>query len=261
MGRGHPARYHAGMPPDTPAGAPGRFPATRRSVLLAARDADPEVRREAFGTLVESYWKPAYKYLRAQGRLDAEDARDLTQAFFVQAMEKGTFGRYDPGKARFRTFLRLCLDGFVANERKAAGRLKRGGGVALLSLDFEGAEQELARQGAMETLGPEEYFHREWVRALFAQAVEALRQRCEKAGRGLRFALFERYDLEAESGARPTYAVLAQEHGITPEKVTNELSAARRELRALVLETLRELTGSEAEWRAEARDVLGVDPP
>jgi RNA polymerase sigma factor (sigma-70 family) len=249
------------MPLDTPAGAPGRFPATRRSVLLAARDADPEVRRAAFGTLAESYWKPVYKYLRSQGRLEAEDARDLTQAFFAQALEKGTFGRYEPDKARFRTFLRLCLDGFVANERKAASRLKRGGGVAPLSLDFEGAEQELSRQGAAEALGPEEYFHREWVRSLFGQAVEALRQRCEASGRGLRFVLFERYDLEGEAGGRPTYAALAAEHGVTPEKVTNELSAARRELRAIVLETLRELTGSEAELRAEARDVLGIDLP
>ena len=253
------------MSPDTPPGAPGRFPATRRSVLLAARDADPEVRRAAFGALVESYWKPVYKYLRAQGRLDAEDARDLTQGFFAQALEKGTFGRYEPDKARFRTFLRLCLDGFVANERKAAGRLKRGGGTTPLSLDFEGAEQEIAhqfaRQGAAETLGPEEYFHREWVRSLFAHAVETLRQRAEASGRGLRFALFERYDLEGDAGDRPTYAALAAEHGVSPEKVTNELAAARRELRAIVLETLRELTGSEAELRAEAREVLGIELP
>jgi RNA polymerase sigma factor (sigma-70 family) len=250
------------MSPDTPAGAIGRFPATRRSIVLAARDADPEVRRAAFGALAESYWKPVYKYLRAQARLGAEDAQDLSQAFFAQALEKGTFGRYDPAKARFRTFLRLCLDGFVANERKAAGRLKRGGGSVPLSLDFTGAEEELGRQGAAAVLDPEEYFHREWVRALFARAVETLRRRCEASGHGLRFALFERYDLEeGEAGARPTYAALAAEHGVTPEKVTNELSAARRELRAVVLESLRELTGSEAELRAEAREVLGIDLP
>lgn len=248
------------MSPDTPVGSPGRFPVTRRSVVLAARDADPEIRRAAFGTLVESYWKPVYKYLRAQDRLGAEDARDLTQAFFAQALEKATFGRYDPERARFRTFLRLCLDGFVANERKAAGRLKRGGGLAVLSLDFAGAEQELALHRAAETLGPEEYFHREWVRALFARAVDTLRRRCEESGHGLRFALFERYDLEGAEGAgRPTYAALAEEHGVTPEKVTNELSAARRELRAIVLDALRELTGTEAELRAEAREVLGID--
>jgi hypothetical protein len=34
------------------------FPSTRRSVLLAARDLDPEVRRQALGALIDSYWKP-----------------------------------------------------------------------------------------------------------------------------------------------------------------------------------------------------------
>src|SRR5215210_1536610 len=147
------------------------FPATRRSVLLAARDADPQVRRQALDTLIDSYWKPVYKYLRVQHRSQGEEAQDLTQSFFALALEKGTFDRYDPVKARFRTFLRLCLDGFVANERKAASRQKRGGGVDLLSLDFEGAEAEVARSPSTD-LTPEDYFHREWVRSLFARAVE-----------------------------------------------------------------------------------------
>ncbi|HWM91282.1 MAG TPA: hypothetical protein VN493_10985 [Thermoanaerobaculia bacterium] len=233
------------------------FPSTRRSVLLAARDADPEVRRQALGALIDSYWKPVYKYLRVQHRAEGDEARDLTQSFFALALEKGTFDRYDPVKARFRTFLRVCLDGFAANERKAALRQKRGGGAALLSLDFEGAEAELDRSPSSD-LTPEEYFHREWVRALFAHAVERLRASCED--RPARFLLFERYDLE-EPGERPTYADLGRELGMTAVQVTNDLAAARREFRRLVLEELRALTGSDAEFRAEARDVLGVDPP
>lgn len=246
------------MNPDTLGPGAGRFPATRRSVLLAARDGDPEVRRQALDTLIASYWKPIYKYLRVQHRSGGEEARDLTQSFFLQALEKGTFDRYDPARARFRTFLRLCLDGYVANERKAGRRLKRGGGVAPLPLDFEGAEDELARSPAASGLTPEEYFHREWIRTLFARAVERLRAACE--ARPQRFTVFERYDLE-EPSERPTYARLGEELGMTAVQVTNELSAARRDFRRLVLEELRDLTGSEAEFRAEARDILGVEPP
>lgn len=233
------------------------FPATRRSVLLAARDADPEVRRRALGTLAESYWKPVYKYLRVHHRAEEEAARDLTQGFFALALETATFDRYDPERARFRTFLRLALDGFVANERKAAGRLKRGGGLKPLSLDFEGAEAELSNAGPS-GLTPEEYFRREWIRSLFGRAVERLRAHCAAAGRPNRFTVFERYDLEPEP---PTYAQLAAELGTTPVQVTNDLAAARRDFRRLVLEELRELTGSDAEFRSEARDVLGIDPP
>jgi RNA polymerase sigma factor (sigma-70 family) len=233
-----------------------RFPATRRSVLLAARDADPENRRRALGTLAEIYWKPIYKYLRVHHRAEGEEAGDLTQGFFALALEKGTFERFEPARARFRTYLRLALDGFVANERKAARRLKRGGGAQTLSLDFGGAEAELA-QAASSGLTPEEYFRREWIRALFARAVERLRADCEAEGRPLRFVLFERCELEPE---RPTYAQLALKLGVPVVQVTNDLAAARRHFRRLVLEELREVTGSDAEFLAEARDVLGVDP-
>jgi RNA polymerase sigma-70 factor (ECF subfamily) len=232
------------------------FPVTRRSILLAARDADPDVRRRALDALAESYWKPVYKYLRVHHRVEEEAARDLTQSFFALVLEKGTFDRYDPVRARFRTFLRLALDGFVTNERKAAGRLKRGGGQHPLPLDFEGAEAELAH-AAPSGLNPEEYFRREWVRALFGRAVERLRAHCEAAGRPGRFTVFERYDLEPEP---PTYAGLAAELGTNAVQVTNDLAAVRRDFRRLVLEELREMTGSDAEFRAEALDVLGIDP-
>lgn len=53
--------------------------------------------------------------------------------------------RYDPARARFRTYLRLCLDGFASNARKAERRLKRGGDVTLVPLDFQAAER---RDGA-----------------------------------------------------------------------------------------------------------------
>lgn len=246
------------MSPDPLGPGAGRFPATRRSVILAARDVDPEVRRQALETLIASYWKPVYKYLRVQHRTEEEEARDLTQSFFLQALEKGTFDRYDPTRARFRTFLRLCLDGYAANERKAGRRLKRGGGVAPLSLDFEGAEDELARSPVAFGLTPEEYFRREWVRSLFARAVERLQEAC--AARPRRFAVFEGYDLE-EPSQRPTYLQLGERLGLTDIQVTNELAAARRDLRRHLLAELREITGSEVEYRAEARDILGIDPP
>ncbi len=237
----------------------GRFPGTRLSVLLAARDADPEVRRRGLDALAEGYWKPAYKYLRVHHRADGDEARDLTQGFFARALEKGTFDRYEPARARFRTFLRLTLDSFVANERKAARRLKRGGGVPSFGLDFDEAESEVALASTSE-LNPEEYFRREWIRSLFARAVESLRLHCEAAGRSVRFTLFERYDLDPEA-ERPTYARMAEELGVSAVQITNDLFAVRRDFRRLVLDELREATASDAEWRAEARDVLGIDLP
>jgi RNA polymerase sigma factor (sigma-70 family) len=238
------------------------FPLTRRSVVRAAASADPETRRRAFEALVTAYWRPVYKYLRLKWSAPGEDAEDLTQGFFARALEKGFFDRFDPSRSRFRTYLRTCLDGFVANERKSARRLKRGGGAEHVSLDFAGAEAELGRQGPPEGGDMEEYFHREWVRSLFGVAVEGLRKRCVEAGKSVPFALFERYDLEGpDAPTRPSYAELARELGIPETQVTNHLAWARREFRRLVLEALAEATGSDEEFRAEARQLLGIDPP
>jgi DNA-directed RNA polymerase specialized sigma24 family protein len=245
-----------------PAG--GAFPATRRSVVLAVGSAEEEVRRQAFGALVTAYWKPVYKLLRLKWRLDPAAAEDATQEFFARALEKGWFARYEPRRARFRTFLRSCLDGFAANRHKAARRQKRGGGAAPLALDFAGAEGELAFAEPTAPLDPDELFHREWVRHLFGLAVERLRRRLEGGGHALRFRLFARYDLEDGPGGeadaqRPSYADLAAEHGVPVTRVTNELAAARRALRREVLDLLREVTGSEREFREEARALLGVE--
>jgi RNA polymerase sigma factor (sigma-70 family) len=240
----------------------GPFPATRHSIVAAAGSADPEVRRRAFETLVSAYWKPVYKYLRLKWQASEADAEDLTQGFFARAFEKGFFDRFDPARARFRTYLRTCLDGYVANERQAARRLKRGGASELLPLDFKTAEGELRHHDVPDPLDMEEYFHREWVRSLFAQVVERLREQCAASGRSTHFALFERYDLEGpDAGEKRTYADLGAEFGLPTTQVTNFLFAVRREFRGLVLETLRDLSASDEEFRAEARDVLGIDPP
>lgn len=238
-----------------------QFPATRHSIVAAAGSADPEIRRRAFETLVAAYWKPVYKYLRLKWRADEADAEDLTQGFFARAFEKGFFDRFDSSKARFRTYLRTCLDGFVANERQAARRLKRGGGAEVLSLDFQTAEGELRQHDVKDPLEMDEYFRREWVRSLFAHAVDRLRERCASSGRSVPFALFERYDIDGpDAGAKLTYADLGREFGLPTTQVTNHLFAVRREFRTLVLATLRELSASEEEFQAEARDVLGIDP-
>src|SRR4051812_8357667 len=247
------------MAADLEAPARGAFPPTRESLVRASSAPEGEPRRQAFGALAEGYWRPVYKYLRWQWHADREEAEDLTQGFFARAYEKRFFDRFDPSRGRFRTFLRACLDGYVANERQAASRLKRGGGAPLPSLDVEGAEREL---GAVLSSGAdvEAWFHREWVRSLFTRAVSAVERKAREQGRDTAFAVFRRYDLEGEDGERPTYEALGRELGLPATQVTNFLSAMRRELRREVLDALRAMTASDEEFRAEARDLLGVAP-
>jgi DNA-directed RNA polymerase specialized sigma24 family protein len=240
-------------------GSDGRpFPATRHSLVAAVGSRDGEVRRAAFGSLAAVYWKPVYKYLRLRWHAEPADASDLTQSFFTAAFEKDLLARYDASRGRFRTYLRVCLDGFVANERKSAGRLKRGGGTVFVPLDFETAEGELVARPLAAPVDLEQYFHREWVRSLFEQVVAELRQACADEGRGAAFAVFERYDLDAPaSDERLRYADLARELGLSVTQVTNHLAAVRREFRRRLLERLRELTATDEEFRAEVVEILG----
>jgi len=239
----------------------GRFPLTRYSVVAAVRSGDAVERERALDTLIAAYWRPVYTHLRLRWGIEHEDARDLTQDFFVQLLERGLLERYDATRARFRSYLRLCLDGFASNQRKAERRLKRGGGARVLSLDFEGAESALAGAEAPRSESDfERQFHHEWVRGLFALAVADLRALCESRGKATHYALFARYDLEAPGTPdAPTYAELGARFGIPVTQVTNYLSWARREFRRSVLERLREISGSDDEFRAEARDLLGID--
>lgn len=245
---------------DTGIGGPlNRFPVTHHSAIVAAASDDEDVRQRALETIVASYWKPAYKYLRIKWQLSNEDAKDLTQGFFALAIEKSYFAGYDAAKASFQTFLRTCLDRFVANQKKADQRLKRGAGADHLSLDFVAAESELASNLPAPELNPEEFFHREWVRSLFTVAIDTLQARYEDTGRGIQFKLFELYDLEEGAEPKASYATLANDFALKPTDVTNYLAAARRDFRKILLEKLRELTGTEAEFRVEARALLGVD--
>jgi RNA polymerase sigma-70 factor (ECF subfamily) len=229
------------------------FPTTRRSVVLALSSGDAGQRARALDTLIAIYWKPLYKYARTAWGRPPQDCEDLTQSFFAHMVEGDALQAYDTSKASFRTYLRMLFDRFSANEAKAAARMKRGGDAQ--HLDFATAEIELADARAA---APDELFQREWVRSVFAVAVERLREELSSSGRARHFEIFEAYDLADDRSV--SYRDLARRFGVPETTVTNHLSAARRMFRQAVLDTLREATASDQEFRAEARSLLGVEP-
>jgi len=200
------------------------------------------------------YWKPVYKYLRIKWRKSNADAEDLTQGFFASAIEKNFFYSYDPVRSRFRTFLRTCLDGYAANEEKAARTLKRGGGAIFVPFDFHQAEIELKQS----QYSPDEVFEKEWIRALFSTALDEFRRSCEERGKMVPFQIFEKYDIEKDPATRISYAELSETFGIPVTTVTNYLAFARREFRKMVLLKLEEISGNQEEYRSDARRLFGA---
>ena len=240
------------------AGHPDAFPLTRHSVVRAIASADPEARAQAYDAIIRSYWRPVYAYIRMRWRRDLADAQDLTQEFFTRAFEKEYLARYDASKARFRTFVRTCLEAFLSKDYDAAHRRKRGGGARIESLDFARADADLAAHLRSDAGDPESWFRREWTRALFADAVARLHAECDAAGRPQAFEAFVRYDIDGpDAPVRPTYAALARDLGMSVTDVTNQLAWARRTFRAGVLDAIRAFCATDEEFRAEALALLG----
>lgn len=207
------------------------FPSTHHSLFVDLQNTSEPLRRLALDRFVELYWKPAYKYIRVRWRSEQADAEDLTQAFFVTLLERQTVSRFEPSRGSFHTFLRACIDNFARDQAKASASARRGGQVKRLSLDFSSAEAELAAAG--NAASPEELFHREWQRQVFALAITDLEALCVQQDKALRFAVFKDHDLATE---KPSYSDLAGKHGLAATQVTNYLHWARRELRRLALE-------------------------
>ena len=234
------------------------FPATHLSLVRRVRSNDADTRARAQDALAAVYWAPIYAHVRLTHRQEPADAEDLTQGFFVDALRRDLFARYDPERARFRTFVRRCVDSYVVNALQAERRLKRGGGASFVPIDVADIETRLTIERDDDASDPDVLFHREWVRSVLVAAIATLHDRYQAAGRGVHLALFERYDMSDEP---PTYAELAAEHGIPATQVTNWLAATRRDFRVIVLETLRDLSGTDDEFREEARALLGSAVP
>lgn len=238
----------AGHPPE----ARHRFPDTRDSMVQALARGDEHSRLNAFDLIVRAYRTPVIVLLSRKWALDYHDAEDIAQEFFARALEKDWFTRYDASRARFRTFLRSCLMAFASDEYDRARRQKRGGTMKHEALT------ELTPLPASESV-MDDVFEQEWIRSVLQIALDALRADAESTNRPAAFGIFERYDvIDREENTRPTYAALAHEWNLPTTQVTNYLSWARKRFRQHVLDTVRNLTGSDEEYREEVRTLLGA---
>jgi RNA polymerase sigma-70 factor (ECF subfamily) len=227
----------------SPAGAPegarrGRFATTRWSLVAAAGASGSEQAERALTELCAEYWYPLYAYVRRRG-YDPEDAADLTQSFFVHLLEKDRLAVADPTRGRFRTFLLTSMKNFVNGEWRKRAALKRGGGVEMVPIDFDSAEQRYRIEPSHD-LSPEAIYERRWALGLLDRAVEQLRLSYEQGGKG---ELFEALKGGLGHGdALLPYAELALRLGRSEGNLRSAVfrlrSRWRDQIRSLVAETV-----------------------
>lgn len=241
----------------SPGGGPAQgFPTTHWSVFGSLREAEGSARRERLNALAQLYWRPIYHYIRLRWGVSAENARDLTQEFFLHILDAKLFERADPAKSRFRTFAKACLDNFVRSQLRAARRIKRGGEAGFFQIDMteEGSTADVpARQ-----LPPEEMLDRQWRATVLEHAVERVRERYDREGRPNYYEVFRRYDL-ADAVERPRYRDVAAELGISEKDVENYLAHARTSLAETVREVVAETVNSAEALQEELRELFPTD--
>lgn len=227
------------------------FPRTNLTALGRAQSDDPEERARAWQQIAAVYRRPIYLHLRLKWRKTPAEAEDLTQHFFLHAVERDLLGQYQPDRGRFRVYVRVCCDRMVMNEAQARAALKRGGGARPVDVDLSDLESSLAGD---EQLDADRAFEQEWARSVLSASVSRLAEELASEGREHLFEAFSRYDL---SDDQPSYSDVAQAMGVSASDVTNYLSAARKRFRVVALDTLRQLTASDEEFRAEAEHLFG----
>jgi len=215
-------------------GSRGTFENTRWTVILQARD------RRELGAFLERYWKPCYFYIRRKGH-DVEDAKDLTQSFFLDFMERDGLARVTKSKGRFRSYLLACLDHYLSNEYDRRKALKRGAG-RVLSLDFDGAEELFGRSNE---LTPEQAYRRQWAIELIERAMQVL-----KGELGPRFDALREYIVAGQPGS---IREVADRLDLSESNVKVIIHRARRRYR----EILKDEVGRTVERKGEVDDELG----
>jgi RNA polymerase sigma factor (sigma-70 family) len=218
------------------------FPDTRWSILAVATLHGDENSRRALDELCQRYWQPVYAVVKSR-ESSQEVARDLTQAFFLNLMEKSTLRRADRGRGRFRTFLLTVLWRFLRDERKKENTEKRGG--QLQSCELDEIEGELAAD-----MNPvAEILDHEWAlvtleRALATVRKEIVEMRGEAAWEVLCGFLPGSVD-------PPPMAVVAQALGIGEGGARTEVHRLRLRCREALRRELMSTVSSPAELDAE----------
>lgn len=162
------------------------FAVTRWTIVLRARGDSPES-RAALSDLCAAYWRPVYQFLRREGRND-DDSRDLTQTFFLRLLERGGIDQVDQSKGRFRSYLLGALKNFLMEQRRNEGRLKRGGGAIIESIDSAGTDTSPGLQIADSSVSaPDAWFDREWALAVMDRSLQRVQADFERAGKSSQF--------------------------------------------------------------------------
>jgi len=230
----------------------GVFHTTHWTLVVHAGDVFTDQAAAALDQLCRMYWPPLYGYVRRRGH-DRESARDLTQGFFAQVIEKRRLTHADRERGRFRTFLLSALENFLRNEHDRAQALKRGGGCPVISLDQQEAEENVLHAAGQE-LTSEMLFEKRWAARLIEIVMERLRAEFVADGRSELFDCLEPH-LWGDATSVP-YAQFAEQTDMSLTAIKSAAHRLRQRCRELLREEIGQTVATVADIDAEIRHLL-----
>lgn len=228
------------------------FFSTRWSLVVTAGDQAGSEARSALQTLCTLYWPPLYAYIRRQG-FEVATAEDLTQGFLAMLLERGDLARADPNRGRFRSFLLTAVKHFLINEREREQALKRGGGQAKMSLDFQATESSLRIEPASgET--PESLFERQWALMLLDRVRQSLQSEYVSTGRQKLY--FQLEGLLTGAGVESKYSAVAADLGVSEVAIKVAAHRIRQRFGELLRQEIAQTVASPDHIDGEIRDLF-----
>jgi RNA polymerase sigma factor (sigma-70 family) len=229
------------------------FVTTHWSVVLAVQGQSPAA-EEALENLCRTYWRPLYGFVRREG-YTPEEAQDLTQGFFALLLERKDFESVRREKGRLRSYLLASLKHFMANERRNAMAIKRGGGRRLIPLEGLCAQDDIEFEST-ESLSADRIYDRRWALTVLERVFARLRDESQ----GLDNApLLERLnELLSDEPDRPSQAEIAREFGMTENAVKQAFHRLRQRYRQLLREEVANTVATPAEIENELRDLIAA---
>lgn len=164
------------------------FPTTRWTILAEATLHGDASGRAALECLCEHYRRPVEQFVASRG-YGLSEQQDLVQEFFLRWLRSRAWKRADRLRGKFRTFMLGALNHLLAHEQARKSAQKRGGGVAIASLDDAAFVEELPELDR-DAVG---LFDREWAVALVANALVFVEAEYAQRGRAEAFAVLRRF--------------------------------------------------------------------
>jgi RNA polymerase sigma-70 factor (ECF subfamily) len=229
------------------------FTTTHWSVVLEAQGSTPAA-QAALEELCRTYWRPIYGFARREGT-GPEEAKDITQGFFALILERKDFQSLRQEKGRLRSFLLASLKHFMANERRDAATLKRGGGRAPIPLD--GTESDDSSWFASsEMLSADLLYDRRWAVTVLDRVFARLRE--ESQGSASAPLLQRLNEFLSDEPDRPSQAEIAREFGMTENAIKQAFHRLRQRYRQLLREEVAHTVATPGDVEDELRHLIAA---